>query len=90
MTYVSLDRYKRTVREVFNVLRQHPDGLTANELAKIMYIQRAVLNALLENNLLFYVDRWTVTRSKALCRVWMAAKLDNPGDCPPPDNLDPR
>lgn len=88
MTQVSLDRYKRGVRQVHEALSQHPDGLTAWEIHKATGIERGMLHPILDDNLLFYVDRWQLAKTNKLpCKVWMAVPINNPGDCPKPDDL---
>ena len=88
MTYISLDRYKRTMTALCDLLKQHPDGLTVQEMVKLLNSQKSVLCPVLENNPLFYVDRWTPTKTRyttSISRVWMVVEFDNPGNCPPPD-----
>ena len=88
MSYVSLDRYKRTVVALCDLLKQHPDGLIVQDMVRLLHSQKSVLCPVLEDNPLFYVDRWATTKTRyttSICRVWMVVDFDNPGNCPPPD-----
>ena len=83
---ISLDRYKRLCRSTYNALLSAPDGLTVYELKRITVSQRSALKYVLNDNPLFYVDRWThASRNRVLTQVWMAVPVDNPGDCPRPE-----
>ena len=83
---ISLDRYKKCVRAVYNVLKDS-DGMTAYELEKETGYPRSTIRFALEDNLLFYVDRWKLSRKQYATQVWCAAEMKRYDDCPRPENM---
>jgi len=84
---ISLERYRHGVREVHAELRLNSDGMTLTELCHKTKIARSTLQAILEDNPLFYVDRWVLGRNSSPARVWVLNVTSNFEDCPRPDVL---
>jgi len=84
---LSLDRYKTVVRRVFDLLSNVPEGMTTYEIYKASGYPRSSVVLALQDNLLFYVDRWALNKHSLPTRVWMAADLKRFDDCPRPDDM---
>ena len=84
---ISLERYRHGVREVHAELMMHPDGRTLTEISYATKIARSSLQVILEDNPLFYVDRWVMGRNTAAARIWALNISSNFEDCPRPDSL---
>ena len=68
-----------------DLLKQHPDGLKAGEIAKITGIDKRVVNKALECVFGVYVDRWEKsTYRNTLAAIWVV--VDVPDNCPKPNN----
>lgn len=74
-----------TLREALReILRQHPDGLTVPQLAKLTGRLEGNVYTLLQKKPEFWIDRWERSGGRGAPRaVWMAP----PADCP---RLDPK
>ena len=83
---ITLARYQDGVRMVHAELLAQPDGMTMTELYYKTKIARSSLQVILENNPLFYVDRWIVSKKSAPTRVWLINVTSNYENCPRPDN----
>ena len=83
---ISLDRYKKCVRAVYMALKDS-DGLTAYELEKETGYPRSTIRFALEDNLLFYVDRWKLSRKSCATQVWSVVEFVRYDDCPRPDSM---
>ena len=67
-----------------DLLKQHPDGLKASEIAKITGIDKRVVNKALECVFGVYVDRWEKsTYRNTLAAIWVV--VDVPENCPKPN-----
>jgi DNA-binding transcriptional regulator GbsR (MarR family) len=84
---ISLERYTKCVRAVFDTLSASDDGMTAYDIAKITGYPRSTVNIVVEDNLLFYVDRWKRSRVGVPTRIFMASKIERFEDCPRPDDM---
>jgi len=81
---ISIERYRNCVRAVYNALKDS-DGMTAYELSEMTGYPRSTVRFALDDNLLFYVDRWKITRGQHETQVWCAAEMKRFEDCPRPD-----
>lgn len=81
---LSLERYRNGIRIVYNLLKEEPDGLTSYHIARITGLPRSTVYIILNDNPLFYIDRWEVARNKSMASIWVNAEINNPGDCPKP------
>jgi hypothetical protein len=81
---ISLERYRNGVREVHAELMLHPDGATITQLSIATKIAKSSLQIILEENPLFYVDRWMLTGTGSHARVWALNVSSNYEDCPRP------
>jgi len=84
---ITLERYRAGVCTVHAELSQHPDGMTLAELCATTKIARSSLKTMLEENPLFYVDRWVLGVNSVPARVWVLNVSSHFEDCPRPDKL---
>ena len=67
------------------LLKRHPDGLKASDMAKFTGIEVRSVNKALEGVFGVYVDRWELaTHRNTLAAIW--AVVDVPINCPKPEN----
>jgi len=69
-------------RAVRKALHQHPDGLTAYELAKLIPVHRSNIRRALRAMPDTYVDRWARGARNSYEKVWCIVYV--PPDCPHP------
>jgi hypothetical protein len=68
-----------------DLLKRHPDGLKASDIAKITGIDVRSVNKSLESVFGVYVDRWEKSaRHNTLAAIWVV--VDVPENCPKPNN----
>jgi len=84
---ISLERYRMCVRHIYQALKDS-DGMTAHELEKLTGFPRSTIMLALNDNLLFYVDRWKLTNRVCPTQVWMNSDVTQHEDCPRPDQLE--
>lgn len=82
---ISLDRYRSGVARVFKLLQENPDGMNTYEIAKMTGLPRSTVYIILNDNHLFYVDRWRQARSGGYTQVWCASEVIRHDDCPQPE-----
>jgi len=78
------------VRSNHNIIREllkrHPDGLKASDIAKFTGIEVRSVNKSLEGVFGVYVDRWELaTYRNTLAAIWVV--VDVPENCPKPNNI---
>jgi len=83
---LSLDRYRKCVRAVHAAL-VNSDGMTQYELEQATGFPRSTIKIVMPDNLLFYVDRWKLSRKGIPTQVWAAAEMKRYDDCPRPDDM---
>ena len=67
------------------LLKRHPDGLKASDIAKFTGIEFRSVNKSLESVFGVYVDRWEKsTFRNTLAAVWVV--VDVPENCPKPEH----
>jgi hypothetical protein len=67
------------------LLKRHPDGLKASDMAKFTGIDVRSVNKSLESVFGVYIDRWEkATHRNTLAAVWVV--VDVPENCPKPEN----
>lgn len=67
------------------LLKRHPDGLKASDIAKFTGIDVRSVNKSLESVFGVYIDRWeNATYRNTLAAVWVV--VDVPENCPKPNN----
>ena len=67
------------------LLKRHPDGLKASDMAKFTGIDVRSVNKSLESVFGVYIDRWeNATYRNTLAAVWVV--VDVPENCPKPNN----
>ena len=67
------------------LLKRHPDGLKASDIAKFTGIDVRSVNKSLESVFGVYVDRWEkLTYRNTLAAVWVVVAV--PENCPKPEN----
>ena len=72
-----------TIRDL---LKHHPDGLKASEIASLTGISYRSVNKSLESVFGVYVDRWEKsTYRNTLAAIWVI--VDVPENCPKPNNM---
>jgi len=81
---ISLERFKEVNNAVFQALMTS-DGMTAYELEKMTGYPRSSIRFVLNDNPLFYVDRWKITRHQHETQVWCTNVTQQLEDCPRPD-----
>ena len=84
---ISIERYKACVRAVYRALSASEDGMTAYELEQMTGYARSTVRFVLNDNLLFYVDRWKLSRKNCATQVWCAAEMKRYDDCPRPEDM---
>ena len=68
-----------------DLLKQHPDGLKASDIAKFTGIDVRSVNKALEGVFGVYIDRWEKsTHLNTLAAIWVV--VDVPENCPKPNN----
>jgi hypothetical protein len=68
-----------------DLLKRHPDGLKASDIAKFTGIEVRSVNKSLEGVFGVYIDRWELaTYRNTLAAVWVV--VDVPENCPKPNN----
>ncbi len=67
-------------------LRQHADGATVRDLARVLEVDFSSLARSLKAMPDAYIDRWVLPKRGPLAAVWAAVKV--PENCPKP--ADPR
>jgi hypothetical protein len=85
-----LIREKRNVKSNHNIIREllkrHPDGLKASDMAKFTGIEVRSINKSLESVFGVYIDRWEKsTHRNTLAAIWVV--VDVPENCPKPENI---
>ncbi len=71
-----------TIRDL---LKKHPDGLKASDIAKLTGIEVRSVNKSLESVFGVYIDRWEKsTYRNTLAAIWIV--VDVPENCPKPEN----
>lgn len=83
---VSLERYKACVKAVHRAL-EGSDGMTPYELEQMTGFARSTIKVVLQDNLLFYVDRWKMSRKNTPTQIWQAAEMKRYDDCPRPEDM---
>jgi hypothetical protein len=67
------------------LLKRHPDGLKASDIANITGIDFRSVNKSLESVFGVYIDRWEkATYRNTLAAIWVV--VDVPANCPKPEN----
>ena len=67
------------------LLKRHPDGLKASDIAEITGIDVRSVNKSLESVFGVYIDRWEKsTFRNTLAAIWVV--VDVPENCPKPEN----
>jgi hypothetical protein len=67
------------------LLKRHPDGLKASDIAKFTGIDVRSVNKSLEGVFGVYIDRWELaTYRNTLAAIWVV--VDVPENCPKPNN----
>lgn len=84
---ISLERYRKGIALIYETLQYAPDGMTAYQLHLATELPRSTVQIILEDNILFYVDRWEWSKRKSPTRIWVAAKIERFEDCPRPDHM---
>lgn len=69
-------------KRIRTILRSHPSGMTANEIAEITGMHRANIRTALRAMPDTYVDRWRLGGRGQFEKVWIAVPV--PADCPHP------
>jgi hypothetical protein len=68
-----------------DLLKRHPDGLKASDIAKFTGIDVRSVNKSLEGVFGVYIDRWeNATYRNTLAAIWVV--VDVPENCPKPNN----
>ncbi len=68
-----------------DLLKKHPDGLKASDIAKLTGIEVRSVNKSLESVFGVYIDRWEKsTYRNTLAAIWIV--VDVPENCPKPEN----
>jgi hypothetical protein len=68
-----------------DLLKKHPDGLKASDIAKLTGIEVRSVNKSLEGVFGVYIDRWEKsTYRNTLAAIWVV--VDVPDNCPKPEN----
>ena len=68
------------------LLKRHPDGLKASDIAEITGIDVRSVNKSLESVFGVYIDRWEKsTFRNTLAAIWVV--VDVPVNCPRPENI---
>ena len=68
-----------------DLLKRHPDGLKASDIAKFTGIDVRSVNKSLESVFGVYIDRWEKsTYRNTLAAIWVV--VDVPDNCPKPEN----
>lgn len=68
-----------------DLLKQHPDGLKASDIAKLTGISNRSVNKSLESVFGIYIDRWEKSEYRNnLAAIWVVVEV--PEDCPKPEN----
>jgi hypothetical protein len=68
-----------------DLLKRHPDGLKASDIAKFTGIDVRSVNKSLEGVFGVYIDRWEKsTYRNTLAAIWVV--VDVPDNCPKPEN----
>jgi hypothetical protein len=68
-----------------DLLKRHPDGLKASDIAKLTGIEVRSVNKSLEGVFGVYIDRWEKsTYRNTLAAIWVV--VDVPDNCPKPEN----
>ena len=81
---LSLARYRNGVRIIYKLLEDESDGLTTYHISRLTGLPRSTVYIILQDNPLFYIDRWEVARNTSMAAIWVCAEVKNPGDCPQP------
>jgi hypothetical protein len=69
-----------------DLLKRHPDGLKASDIAKFTGIEVRSVNKSLESVFGVYIDRWELaTYRNTLAAIWIV--VDVPENCPKPKNI---
>ena len=69
-----------------DLLKRHPDGLKASDIAKFTGIEVRSVNKSLEGVFGVYIDRWELaTYRNTLAAIWVV--VDVPENCPKPNNI---
>jgi hypothetical protein len=69
-----------------DLLKRHPDGLKASDIAKLTGIEVRSVNKSLEGVFGVYIDRWELaTYRNTLAAIWVV--VDVPENCPKPNNI---
>ena len=64
------------------LLKQHPDGLMASEIAKELNLQHRATTIALKSMVDTYIDRWFKLPNAPMAAVWCVIEV--PEDCPKP------
>ena len=75
---ITLDRYRKCMRAIFDTLLSSDDGMTVYEIAKMTGYPRSTVGIVIEDNPLFYIDRW----KDGVTAVYMVNHFIE--DCPKP------
>ena len=68
-----------------DLLKRHPDGLKASDIAKFTGIEVRSVNKSLESVFGVYIDRWELaTYRNTLAAVWVVVNV--PENCPKPED----
>lgn len=59
------------------------DGLTAGDVARQLGVTKAYVNAVLNSEYGFYVDRWATVPGGSDAAIWMCVPV--PANCPRPN-----
>ena len=70
------------------LLKQHPDGLMASEVAEALNLQHRATKVALKSMVDIYIDRWVKPGGCPFAAVWCVVEV--PEDCPRPEDKDGR